>query len=54
VPLQAAPFLDIILLNDLQLWLHGEHQIVSAGHAVVVYFTWLQKTGPFETYLDQR
>ncbi|XP_076945379.1 folylpolyglutamate synthase-like [Bidens hawaiensis] len=40
--------LDGNLLNGLHLGLAGEHQYVNAGLAVMLSYTWLQRTGQLE------
>ncbi|KAL8257522.1 hypothetical protein R6Q59_029563 [Mikania micrantha] len=48
VCLQTANQLDGYLLNGLHLGLSGEHQYVNAGLAIMLCYTWLQRTGHFE------
>ncbi|XP_076937313.1 folylpolyglutamate synthase-like, partial [Bidens hawaiensis] len=48
VCLQTANQLDGNLLNGLHLGLAGEHQYVNAGLAIMLSYTWLQKTGQLE------
>ncbi|KAL8218136.1 hypothetical protein R6Q57_021509 [Mikania cordata] len=48
VCLQTANQLDAYLLNGLHLGLAGEHQYVNTGLAIMLCYTWLQRTGHFE------
>ncbi|KAI3801560.1 hypothetical protein L1987_29668 [Smallanthus sonchifolius] len=48
VCLQVTNELDGNLLNGLHIGLAEEHQYVNAGLAIMLSYTWLQRTGHYE------